>query len=358
MIIKDYFRYSIPHVTGRGSGLGNELIPWARAILIGSILGVKALPPAFGLNSRKYWKYFQTFRFDYISNRIIENVLPNIEFTEKDFYDYGGGSLTLAVNNFSEKHRLSERNSWVVTTKGMWGGCRHILEARDYMRSILYLSQYTQANLAKIRARLAPEKITIVMHVRLGDFKNSNNILNYQGAFNTSLPLEWYMNIARNIREKLNDKAQFIIISDGNGEEIKPLIDCCDGIITNDIPNSDISDLIMLVEADLLVCSVSSYSVWGAFLSDAPYLWFEPQLQRIGGFYSIWGHESRQQQKQMMTILKTKEIESEEITLNPRGIPVAMDGIVPNSLIEVLLNNYEKKRSIYYDLINYGLVKI
>lgn len=348
-------KLSFPTINGRGAGLGNELIPWARAFVAGTTLGVKTLPPAFGLNERKYRRHFGTPRLDWLTHRLIEHVLPRYEFTEADFYKYSEKSLADTILLFADEHKLAEKTAWVLTTQGMWGGYRHVLEARDFVRSTLYLSKFAATNLATIKSRLNPNLITVGMHIRLGDFESEINVNNYRGKFNVSLPLQWYINIAHSIQQQLEDKVQFLIVSDGTKEQLAPLLNECNAITTIDIPDSDISDMLALADADLLVCSVSSYSAWAAFLSNKPYLWFEPNLQKIDGYYSIWGHEPRQRMVDGFTMKARIEIEARNNGALPRGLPVAMNGVIAQSYLSSIFklqNSYQ----IADDLVNYGVV--
>jgi len=351
-------RFCLPRVRGRGAGLGNELIPWARAAVAGHVLGARTLAPAFGLNPRPYRKFFDTPRLDWLGHRVLERALPCFEFTQADFLEHGGESLSKAIRRFADKHRLDKRSAWVLTTQGMWGGYRHVIEARDFVFTKLYLSNHTANNLAIIRSRLNPERITIGMHVRLGDFQATSEVQSFQGRFNASLPIDWYINIVRSIVERLGDRAQFLVISDGTPQQLAPLLDSCHAITTLDIPDSDISDMLALAKADLLVCSVSSYSAWAAFLSDAPYLWFEPNLQKIGGFYSIWGHEPGQLDPSGYT-RKAMDYESDPATraLHARGLPVGLSGVLPESLFDRIAERELSMRP-EFDLIYHGAVPV
>lgn len=350
-------KFTMPHVSGRGAGLGNELIPWARAFVVGTILGAHTIAPAFGLNKRKYWRHFGTPRTDWITNRLVEYALPRFEFTEADFYKYGGDCLSDASRRYADEHKLDERSAWVLTTQGMWGGYRHVIEARDFVRSTLYLSRFAAQNLAKIKARLKPELITVGMHVRLGDFQSPQSLDEYRGRFNVSIPVQWYINIAQSIRSQLDGKVQFLVVTDGTAAQLAPLLDVSDAITTMDIPDSDVSDMLALAGSDLLVCSVSSYSAWAAFLSESPYLWFEPNLQNLNGYYSIWGHELRQQQPGSFTRRAADTFETYGSPKPFRGLPISADGIIPQNLITELLEKKNKNR-FASDLVNYGVVPI
>lgn len=349
-------RFCLPRVNGRGAGLGNELVPWARAAVAGHVLDARTLPPAFGLNSRNYRLYFDTPRFDWLSHRLLEHTLPHFEFTEADFLEHGGECLSSAIRSYAAQHRLSERSAWVLTTQGMWGGYRHIVEARDFVRSRLYLSNYTAANLATIQSRLDAGRITVGMHVRLGDFQSASNLKTYQGQFSVSLPIDWYVSIARSLRNRLGNQVQFLVVSDGTPQQLAPLLDNCEAITTLDIPNSDVSDMLALANTDLLVCSVSSYSAWAAFLSDAPYLWFEPNLQQIDGYYSIWGHEPRQQDPNSYTRKAMAYCKDQKPPfLLARGLPVPHTGVLPESVFNRITERFQLARP-EVDLVCYGVL--
>ena len=73
-----HLRYCLPRVKRRGYGLGNELVPWARAFLAAQSSG-PAAPPAFGMNRRRYWWHFHTAPDDWIYHRAIEHLLPVVE---------------------------------------------------------------------------------------------------------------------------------------------------------------------------------------------------------------------------------------------------------------------------------------
>jgi len=318
-----HIRLCIPQVRNRGYGLGNELIPWARTLLAAQLLDGVCLPPAFGLNRRRYWRHFGTSRLDWVRNRTLPYVLPRVNFTEADWRRLGGGDVLAALRAFATEHRLLERRLYVFTTTGMWGGYRHIEAARMHMRALLQTSRYAARNLVRLAGRLDPLRITVGMHVRFGDFRPAAGVQDYRGVWNTALPMEWYVNVARHLQEMFGPQVQFLVISDGDAEQLKPLLSAVPCVTTADIPDSDCSDLLALADADLLVCSISSFSQWAAFLSDAPYLWFAPSLQiHPGATGSIWGESFGDG--------PDAACESEL----PRGIAVGLSGKLPAALAD------------------------
>lgn len=289
-------RLCLPDVSGRGAGLGNEMIPWARAHLAAQVLGARCLRPAFGLNARGYARHFGSSRLDWLHRLALKRSLPVVAFTEQDYLAHGGGDVVVALQGFAQARGLFERQAFVLTTQGMWGGFAHIEAAREYMAAQLMHTRFAARNLLRLRERLCADKLTVGIHVRLGDFGPARAPDDYRGQMNVALPLEWYRRVAGSIQAQLGDAVQFLVVSDAPAAALRPLTQGLPCILTADLPDSDCSDLLALAQADLLVCSISSFSLWAAFLSRAPYLWYGPQLQpHPEGFLSIWGHETGQQ---------------------------------------------------------------
>ena len=154
-------RLSMVNVKGRGAGLGNQLIPWARSFLAAQVVGAHTLPPAFGLNNRQYWRHFRTSRYDYIWQYAIRSVLPVVEFREEHWLKYGGGDVTDAFENFAIAQNLHDRSNYIINTEGMWGGYRHITAARQFIASTLYQSRYAASNLLRLERRLDRKKLIV-----------------------------------------------------------------------------------------------------------------------------------------------------------------------------------------------------
>lgn len=349
-------RICMPWNAGRGAGLGNELIPWARAYVAATVLGAELRAPAFGLNQRRYWRHFGTPRHDWLTQRALAAVLPVVEFSVQDYADSGSNDLPTAIRQHAARHHLHERRAYLWRTSGMWGGYHHLAEARDFVRATLHRSRFAPANLLALHGRLDPARITVGMHVRLGDFLNAEGAENYRSRFNVALPLAWYVRIAQGIREQLGEQVQFLVVSDGTPEQLAPLTGPLGAVTTCDMQDTDCSDLLALSACDLLVCSVSSYSAWAAFLSDANYLWFEPNLHpHAEGVYSIWGHEAAQQLTGSPTRAACDLYQRATGPWHGRGIPVGMEGHLPAGLLDGLAARCVR-RNPAADLISYGVM--
>jgi hypothetical protein len=350
-------RWCVPLVGGRGSGLGNELLAWARAYLMAREIGARALAPAFGRNPRAYGLHFGTPRLDWLWHRLLARSLPSVRFEEADYLAHGGGDVGTAFAAFARAQGLGRRSPLVVTTSGMWGGVRHVERALEFVRATLYGSRYAAANLAELAARQDPDKLTVAMHVRLGDFGGGlQSPEAYRHQFNVSLPLAWFVGIGRQLRQAFGDSVQFQVFSDGTPAQLAPLTQVIAPLDTASARPADVSDLLALSQADLLVCSVSSYSMWAAALSNAPYIWFEPQLHRHeDGALSIWGHEPGQQPADSAT-QRALAARRQAAAAGParRALALGLDQPLPAWLLDQLALR-RSRRERQHDLVRYGV---
>jgi hypothetical protein len=337
-------RYCLPRVR-RGHGLGNELVPWARAFLAAQLLHARLLPPAFGLNRRAYWQHFNTSPDDWIYHRALEHILPVIEFTQAQYLAHGGGSAVSALRSFIAAHRLHERRMFVLVTDGFWGGYSHVQAAREFMRSTLYQSRYAARNLLQLQGRIDPGKILVGMHVRLGDFAAPTSIEAYRRTANASLPIGWYRNVAACLQRAFGDDWQLLLVSDGDPEQLKDLLGSYPCVITADIAHGDCSDALALASTDLLVCSASSYSSLAASLSESPYLWFAPNLHaHAQGCYSIHGDATQSDSQNEQTRAAVRFFLDRPAGSTARGTAIAGDGEIPAQVLEAAARRREWRR--------------
>jgi hypothetical protein len=352
-------QWCMPVVKGRGAGLGNELVPWARCYLMARELGARCLHPAFGINQRRYGHHFGTSSLDWLVHRTMAATLPRIRFDEADYLAHGGGDVSEAFSSFAKANGLHDKGPLLVLTDGLWGGMHHIMRAREFVKATLYRSRYAASNLAELSARLDPDKLTVAMHVRLGDFQAAKPALeDYRGRFNCALPIEWFLNVGKRLLGEYGERIQFQIFSDGSPEQLRPLVDLLHPVDTRCAAPSDVSDLLAMSQADLLVCSVSSYSVWAAMLSTAPYLWFQPQMHLHGDdLLSIWGHEKGQGLESSPTATAVAmQRKSAPDQSQGRAFAMGMDDALATRLTHTL-NERLRAQQRQGDLIRYGAVK-
>ena len=353
-------RFSMPLVTKRGAGLGNELITWAKAYVGARALGINVLHPAWGLNRRCYWTLFGTSRSDWFVHKALWYGLPHLEFEESDLDRAGGESLHDAVLRFAEKHDLIGRRAYVLGFSGLWGEYSYLVDARPFLRAQLLATASTADNLYDIERRMPRDKLRVGLHVRRGDFAPPMADGGYRGRFNIAIQLNWYVQIVRRLRAHFGERVAFLIASDATDDELGPLTGELGCLTTSHQRNRDVSDMLAFSDCDFLICSISSYSQWAALFSSARYAWLAAGLSEIEGYGSIWGHHERQAG---LDLEIGRSIRHNQATiaaggrLAPRGVPVGWDGVVPDEVLADLEKRLRVKQSST-DLVRHGAVPI
>src|ERR1700741_5008800 len=330
----------------RHQGLGNELVPWAKAFIASQELQIKFLLPAVGLNDRHYYKYFGTSRWDWIYYAILKKVLPCYVFTEEDYLATGEKDFARAIRIYADKKGLDKKHSYALLTEGLWGNFYSIREAQHFVLSQLYSTQNLTDNLYQLDRQIADKRLVVGIHIRMGDFLPAASTSEYKGVWNTRVSLAWYLNICRQLKAELGDAVAFMLLTDGDEEELRDFIDEFHPITNFRQPNSAVSDLLALASADVLVCSISSYSMWGAVLSRALYFWYLPNLQRSNGYLTLWDER-----------IDGLGDPGGSDGILPRGIPMAEDSRIPDNVLEYLRMKI-KLNSLSLDLVKSGGVPI
>lgn len=354
-------RICIPHIFGRrGAGLGNELFPWAKAFLASQALDADFFHPAWGLNARGYHRDFRTTRLDWLGQDIVKLALPTVSFDEPAYRATGKEDYGQAVAAYAAEHGLARRRHFVFLASGMWGGFHAIRQARVFVLAELLKARMAVQNVHAVLEQAHAGKALVAVHIRRGDFQQVQRNGDIRGRFNVALPLAWYMATCAAIQRACGDAVQFLLLTDAAPQEVQPFIDAFAPLTTFHLRQTACSDLLLMAFADSLVCSVSSYSMWGAFLSNAPYLWCAANLQDHAGYASLWGHEHAQQASSGTTArnLETIRAAGEDFSTlaAARGVPVGFSGDVPTPFCEKLLAA-KRDRAIEQDLIFYGAVK-
>ncbi|PNG25351.1 alpha-1,2-fucosyltransferase [Methylocella silvestris] len=116
----------------------------------------------------------------------------------------------------------------------------------------------------------------IAVHVRLGDFAvPADASIVQKGVANVRIPLSWYVDVVRDLRARHPEKP-VRVFSDGGDAELRPLLELG---ATSYRSGSDITDLLAMSSASILVGSNSTYSRWAAFLGDMPSIWLKKQTE-------------------------------------------------------------------------------
>ncbi len=340
--------------TGGRAGLGNELIVWAKAYLAAKALGGICVPPAWGMNPRGYGKYFRSSRLDILRNEALLHLLPRETFTGEAYYNTGIVDYGEAIKVWAAEYGFMERAFWCCATEGMWGGYPAIRRGREFLRSELLRTRWTVENLTEYSSLVDPDRLQIAFHIRSGDFLAPIAPEDYRNKFCVEIPSDWYLNVGRCLQQALGKRnIQFTVISDAPSEVLDPLTTEFEAITTHSQNHRDISDVLILSMADVLVCSVSSFSLLAAFLSKGHYLWYEPQLNvDAAGLRSLWGGQADQQIPSSPT-RRSARLADENPYAAPRGLPIGVDGILSNDDLEIIS---ALRHPTYCDLIHYGVV--
>jgi len=339
----------------RGAGLANEMIPWAKGFIASQVLNAHLVGPSWGLNQRRYWRNFKTSRLDVVSEELLR-ALPHEAFTEQEYYGTGIIDYGEAIRVWAMRKKLFDRRHLIVTVGGMYGGYLAIASARAFLWSRLLNSRNALSNMFKVHSKLDRKKLLVAIHMRLGgDFAAAEAGRDIRSTFNVQVPIRWYREVCGRLRREFSDHIQFCFFTDKETPEYLELVSEFnpDQVRCRDL--SECSDLLLMATADLRICSVSSYSLAACFISQGPYVWYEPQLTIENGIYSLWGHELRQREPNSPTASSADYVKAavKDSDLHFRGYPVAPNSVLPWALIERLRVALAEKDS-RTDLAQYG----
>ena len=212
-----------------GSGLGNLLYPFFRALVYAKKENLEIISPTF--TSIKIGPYLRK-----------ESQKRNYKYTFKE-----------SINGIRKLWLLIFSNE-IVTFKSFGDGFNSLYGYEDFLKEKF-------KSLTSVDFDEKKYQNSICCHVRLGDFKQSKG---EELSNNTRIPIEWYKNVILNLRKK-NNALKVYLFSDGKECELKELL-ALDNII-NDTSNNPIEDILKLSSSKYLIGSYSSFSFWGAFFS-------------------------------------------------------------------------------------------
>ena len=278
------------------------MIPWAKGWLASQALDASLIGPSFGLNKRKYYRNFGTSRLDFLFEDVAAR-LARFTFCEADYRETGEIEFDRAISAWAAKKGIFDRRSFIVEVGGMWGGYPAIRNARSFLSAKLLNSQDALSNVHHVSSQLDRNKLFVAVHMRTAanEFAAIDETSNVRGRFNILVPGDWYLKVCEEITAAFPGKVQFWFFTDKGGPAYQEAIRRFNPEQNSPRGLTECSDLLLLAKADLRVCSVSSYSLVANFLSEGPYLWYEPQLTLRDGLYSLWGHEEAQRAAASLT---------------------------------------------------------
>ncbi len=348
----------------RGEGLGNELLPWAKGWIASLELNARLVGPSWGLNRRRYDRNFRTDRIDFLVEDALLH-LPHSAFTEVEYRATGETDFGVAIAQWSHARGLTRRHSFVVSVDGMWGGYAAIRRARPFLLSKLLGSRDALRNLYQVLARLDRNRLFVAVHMRSAKegFAAPAPGESLRGRCNISIPGDWYLWVCQELTRRFGERVQFWFFTDRQNPDFNEAVRRFNPSQFAQVGLTECSDLLLMAQADLRVCSISSYSLAASFLADGPYLWYEPQLCLNDGLYTLWGNEGAQKAASSPTARSRDDAEGLCASRFERHDPptefpgTAMDigDPLPGPLID-LLERRLRSKDPRANLIDYGCV--
>lgn len=334
-------------ISPRGAGLGNEIFPWAKAYLAARALDLVCIEPAWRLNPRRYDRQLGG-TFASSTGHWVARALPSVEITSARYHSTNVVDYYEAMRHL-QPQLISARSPVLLHSSGMSGGYLAIRRAKRFLRKSILGSE--EAILALAEVDTAPSAaVRVAVHVRGGDFQRGNSV--QESTFNQALPLEWYKAQLETLASSLGCPIEVFVATDGPQESTADAL-ALGNIRPRTVGTSSISDLAILADCDVLISSVSSFSLLAAFLSDAPYIWHRDQLGERGGWLSIWGHEPASEGGGFtQTSIKQSLAKPPSVF---RGHAHSLKPVWDNSLIEYLRHR-ASMRETNTDLIHYGVI--
>lgn len=261
-----------------GSGLGNLLFPWARAIVAAKRDGLVEIWPT--------WR--QVFHSDGLRDllkgafglhgmRGLRNYNRLFAPTGEQISGYRKLSLMMTRKRVSEEdyspERLATIEGSIVIFQGERKRFADILTHHSLLRTELL--RRCRLDLREVKSFDFSGSISI--HVRLGDFRwvGPSEEIRKWGA-NVRLPLSWYVEKIAQLRSRLGAAAPVHVFSDGKDRELAEILT---------LPNcrrlgfgSALADLFAMARANVLISSASSLNRWAAFLGRPPVIHFRGTL--------------------------------------------------------------------------------
>lgn len=252
-------KYIYPKLMGKdllfmrlgGNGLANSMLVTARAsVICNKIGGVCLLRPTWERFSPSQYlkreKDKRTYRNLFKGSTLVATakkikvLLTNRKYTEAQFSEF------------------EKADKGVLIVEGfVWSASPYKYLAQNYSVVCNYFNNNMSPKALK-HLEGYDFSDTVAVHVRLGDYKKMNGLITQ---------VDWYVNIIQRIKIK-NDKLHFIIFSDGEDEELHPILQI-KGTQRVFFGNA-LADIVAMSRCRIIIGSSSSFSAWGAFLGQVP----------------------------------------------------------------------------------------
>jgi hypothetical protein len=262
--------YALP-IVGR-AGLGNALLPWARAELFAGRVGARLLAPRWSaMRLGPYLRgepdkrnYHVCFREDLYTSGFRRRLVLAL-----------GRRIGEAEFEVAAGRALPERN-YVVEFRDIKNLFTPLVSSAPFVRRRLW---------DMTRAIMRPQPTEshgrfIAMHVRRGDITRQGFSTSELATVNQYTPLPWFISMHRLVRNDATLRQYPIVLfTDGSVDEVAELVRLKGVQLAQ--RRSAITDLWTLSRASLLVASgYSTFSMWASFLGGMPTIYAPGKMQQ------------------------------------------------------------------------------
>jgi hypothetical protein len=269
------------------TGLGNMLFPWARAEVFRRDMRCPALAPS----------WTQWMRIGPWLRRERDKRLYRHVFSTAGYVSGVRKAWLLATRRKIDERDLqsgtpSSRDRCIVEFRGMEGLFEPFATERSFIRQ--RLQEILCPWVRDVVAREWPaDRDFIAVHVRRGDFQPWDPRKASTDFMSMQLPVEWYVAAVRRAQEIAGDGAETLVFTDGDGAELGGLLARPRTRLAAGAPA--ICHILAMSNARAIIGSASSFSMWAAYLSTAPAVWFpgvRPPPRESPGLNSFQQFES------------------------------------------------------------------
>ena len=258
--------YAYPRFT-RQSGIGNRLFPWARAYLFAKDHGAKLIWPNWAhfrlgslLKGGVRWRDFPGKIY------LLGNFNPDQTYVS----GLRKQIILRTSQKFAELDIRTTNNpgaSEIIVFDGVRNLFTDLAGSQATLKNAL-ISIASPAVMSSVQITLPP----IALNIRRGkDFRDPRDPGEFvtTGALRT--PLEWFRMTLQRIRRLVGSEVGAFVVSDGDEADLNPVLGLPNTVHIK--TTTALADLLLISQARLLIASGgSSFSAWGAFLSEAPTL--------------------------------------------------------------------------------------
>lgn len=260
---KDYCLFRIG-----GAGLGNILFAYARAIVYAKKNN----------NVQVIWPTWPSLKLGPILRREADKRFYNDLFDNNSGYIDGFEKAYILMT----KQHVSEANArkskipddCIIDFTGFENCFEEIIGDSQFVYNDIV------ANL-KPKNRKALDfkgESSLCMHVRLGDFSRVSWDEVKKGRHCSAIPIEWYVQMGRELRKIVGENVKIYVFSDGTDAELRPLLELEN--VERISFGSAIADILALSKAGILVASGSSFSMWARYLGRMTTIMFPNQVKQ------------------------------------------------------------------------------